>query len=90
MARVPEPAVRLRLQQVKERFLAAAVADEHEEGAAVRAVGAEYVDLYAPFRASPQGRFLLPHDAHASKAGNALIASVLAPPVANALRAGAE
>lgn len=56
----------------------------------VRAVGAEYVDLYAPFRASPQGRFLLPHDAHASKAGNALIASVLAPPVANALRAGAE
>ena len=39
MARVPEPAVRLRLQQVEERFLAAAVADDHEEGAAVRAVG---------------------------------------------------
>ena len=39
MPRVPEPAVRLRLQQVKERLLAAAVADDHEEGAAVRAVG---------------------------------------------------
>ena len=39
MPRVPEPAVRLGLQQVEERFLAAAVADDHEEGAAVRGVG---------------------------------------------------
>jgi lysophospholipase L1-like esterase len=44
----------------------------------VREAGAEYVDLYAPFRASPKDRFLLPLDAHASGHGNALIAEVFA------------
>ncbi|HBP23036.1 MAG TPA: hypothetical protein DEA08_35340 [Planctomycetes bacterium] len=56
--------------------------------AIVRQAGAEYVDLYPAFRASPAGQknFLLPHDAHASAAGNALIAGEVARALAQGWR----
>lgn len=48
----------------------------------VRQAGAEYLDLYPAFRAAhrerPRAAFLLPHDAHASPEGNALIARAVA------------
>lgn len=51
----------------------------------VEATGAEYLDLYAAFRASDEeGLFLLPHDAHASAKGNAVIADAFAGAVAEA------
>jgi GDSL-like Lipase/Acylhydrolase family len=66
-------------------FLEVEVADrceieENLSGLCAR-TGVTYADVYPAFRADPQGKFLLPHDAHASAAGNALLAQALTPAV---------